>query len=128
MLVELRIRDFAIIDRVELEFGPGLNVLSGETGAGKTIIMNALGLLLGARASPELIRRGKKEAVIEALFQLDGDRLSPELVETLELQDGDQLSIRRIVGDQGRSRVLVNDSLSTVQALGRVAPNFVQIY
>jgi DNA repair protein RecN (Recombination protein N) len=90
--------------------------------------MNALGLLLGARASPELIRRGKKEAVIEALFQLDGDRLSPELVETLELQDGDQLSIRRIVGDQGRSRVLVNDSLSTVQALGRVAPNFVQIY
>jgi len=64
MLLELHIRNFAIIEEANLEFGAGLNVLSGETGAGKTIILNALGLLLGSRASPDMIRAGEKEAVV----------------------------------------------------------------
>ncbi len=65
MLLELNIRNFAIIEEARLEFGAGLNVLSGETGAGKTIILNALGLLLGSRASPDMIRAGEKDAVVE---------------------------------------------------------------
>src|ERR1700687_1311283 len=79
MLLELRIRNFAIIEEAHLEFGAGLNVLSGETGAGKTIILNALGLLLGSRASPDIIRTGEKEAVVEGLFELEGEAAMPEL-------------------------------------------------
>ena len=80
MLVELRIRNFAIIDEVALEFGAGLNVLSGETGAGKTIVMNALGLLIGGRASPDMIRAGQKEALVEGLFELEGEAPLPEAI------------------------------------------------
>ena len=80
MLLELRIRNFAIIDQVALDFGAGLNVLSGETGAGKTIIMNALGLLLGMRASPEMVRADHKEAVVEGRFQVEGEG-GPDLPE-----------------------------------------------
>ena len=72
MLLELRIRNFAIIEEAALRFGPGLNVLSGETGAGKTIIMSALGILLGARASPEVIRADQKEAAVDAAFEIEG--------------------------------------------------------
>ena len=68
MLQELRISNIAVIDHVELELGPGLNVLTGETGAGKTIVLASLGLLLGARGSADLIREGADEAVVEALF------------------------------------------------------------
>ncbi|MGH7830938.1 MAG: AAA family ATPase, partial [Candidatus Binatia bacterium] len=68
MLRELRIKNFAVIDQVALELGSGLNVLTGETGAGKTIILNALGLILGGRISSDIIRGGEEEAVVEALF------------------------------------------------------------
>src|SRR5260370_10308316 len=78
MLVELRIRNFAIIEGAALYFGPGFNVLSGETGAGKTIIMTALGLLLGSRASPDMTRAGQTEAVVEGLFELEGEAPLPE--------------------------------------------------
>ena len=77
MLVELRIRNFAIIEGAALYFGPGFNVLSGETGAGKTIIMTALGLLLGGRASPDMIRAGQNEAVVEGMFELEGEAPLP---------------------------------------------------
>ena len=70
MLLNLVIKNFAIIDRLEVEFGEGFNVLTGETGAGKSIIMGAVGLLLGERASPELVRTGADEATVEALFDL----------------------------------------------------------
>ena len=75
----MHIRNFAIIEEAALEFGPGLNILSGETGAGKTIILSALGLLLGSRASPEIIRTDAKEAVVEALFEFEGEARVPEL-------------------------------------------------
>ena len=68
MLRELRIKNFAIIDQASLELGPGLNVLTGETGAGKTIVLNALGLILGGRISSDTIRQGEEEATVEALF------------------------------------------------------------
>ncbi len=127
MLLELRIRNFAIIDQVELEFGPGLNVLSGETGAGKTIIMNALGLLLGMRASPEMVRADQKEAMVDGLFQIEGEGLGPDLPEGFDAAAG-ELIVKRVVSESGRSRVLINDEMATVQTLGRIGAALVEVY
>jgi DNA repair protein RecN (Recombination protein N) len=128
MLAELRIRNFAIIDQVAMEFGPGLNVLSGETGAGKTIIMNALGLLLGMRASPEMVRADQKEAVVEGLFQLDGEGLPSELFSGLGSSPSSELIVKRVVSESGRSRVLINDEMATVQTLARIGSALVEVY
>ncbi len=127
MLLELRIRNFAIIDQVELEFGPGLNVLSGETGAGKTIIMNALGLLLGMRASPEMVRADQKEAVVDGLFQIEGEGLGADLPEGFDAASG-ELIVKRVVSESGRSRVLINDEMATVQTLARIGAALVEVY
>jgi DNA repair protein RecN (Recombination protein N) len=126
MLLELRIRNFALIEQAALEFAPGLNVLSGETGAGKTIIMTALGLLLGMRASPDLIRAEQKEATVEGRFALAGENL-PEEVRATTGED-DELLVRRTIAEGGRARVLINDSLATVQSLGKIGGALVQIY
>lgn len=129
MLVELRIRNFAVIREAALEFGSGLNVLSGETGAGKTIMMSALGLLLGSRAAPEMIRAGAKEAIVEGLFELEGD--APALQALGELEEGienRELLIRRTIAEGGRSRVAINGGLATVQTLARLGASLVQIY
>ncbi|HXZ88654.1 MAG TPA: DNA repair protein RecN [Candidatus Binataceae bacterium] len=128
MIAELRIRNFAIIEEAALAFGAGLNVLSGETGAGKTIIMTALGLLLGGRASPELIRSGAKEAVVEGVFALEGEAPPPEAAEWLDLDNPRQLVIRRVIAEGGRSRVSINDNTATVQGLARLGAALVQIY
>ena len=90
MLRLLRIRNLAVIEAVEVEFEPGFNVLTGETGAGKSILVEAVGLLLGARASVDLVRTGESQATIEALFEDD--------------RDGSEILIRREVSSAGRSR------------------------
>src|SRR5579884_3115108 len=129
MLIELRIRNFAVIKEAVLEFGAGLNVLSGETGAGKTIIMSALGLLLGIRASPDMIRAEAKEAVVEGLFELEGDSPAIEALSELSVDDGGrELLIRRTVAEAGRSRVTINDQMATVQTLARLGAGLVQVY
>jgi DNA repair protein RecN (Recombination protein N) len=128
MLTELRIRNFAVIEEAALSFGPGLNVLTGETGAGKTIVMTALGLLLGGRASPEVIRTGAKEAVVEGVFELEGEAPLPEAAEWLNEGNPRELLIRRVIAEGGRSRVTINDSLATVNALARIGTALVQIY
>ncbi len=128
MLTELRIRNFAVIEEAALSFGPGLNVLTGETGAGKTIVMTALGLLLGGRASPDVIRTGAKEAVIEGIFELEGEAALPEASEWLGPDNPRELLIRRVIAEGGRSRVTINDSLATVNVLGRMGTALVQIY
>jgi DNA repair protein RecN (Recombination protein N) len=124
MLVELRIRNFAIIQEAELEFGAGLNVLSGETGAGKTIILTALGLLLGGRASPDMIRIGEKEAVVEALFEIGGG--IPGLAQSGAATR--ELLVRRVIAEGGRSRVTIGGELATVQALAKIGAALVQVY
>jgi DNA repair protein RecN (Recombination protein N) len=129
MLVELRIRNFAIIEGAALYFGPGFNVLSGETGAGKTIIMTALGLLLGDRASPDTIRAGQSEAVVEGLFELEGEAPPPEAVRNLVTPDQREILVRRTVAaDGGRSRAYLNDQMATVQTLAHLGQSLVQIY
>ena len=129
MLVELRIRNFAIIEGAVLYFGPGFNVLSGETGAGKTIIMTALGLLLGGRASPDMIRAGQSEAVVEGLFELEGEAPLPEGAQQFADTSQRELVIRRtLTADGGRSRAYVNGELATVQTLARMGHGLVQVY
>jgi DNA repair protein RecN (Recombination protein N) len=128
MLLELRIRNFAIIEEAHLEFGAGLNVLSGETGAGKTIILSALGLLLGSRASPDMIRTGEKEAIVEGLFELEGETAMPELAERTRDGTRRELIVRRVIAEGGRSRVTLDGELATVQTLGKIGASLVQVY
>ena len=128
MLLELRIRNFAIIEEAHLEFGAGLNVLSGETGAGKTIILSALGLLLGSRASPDMIRAGEKEAQVEGLFELEGETAMPELAERTRDGTRRELIVRRIIAEGGRSRVTIDGELATVQSLAKIGASLVQVY
>src|ERR1700720_119675 len=129
MLVELRIRNFAIIEGAALYFGPGFNVLSGETGAGKTIIMTALGLLPGGRASPDMIRAGQNEAVVEGLFELEGEAPLPEGTQQFAESAPRELLIRRtLAADGGRSRAYINGEMATVQTLARMGQGLVQVY
>src|SRR6478672_3716845 len=107
MLAALRIANFAVIEEVEVSFGPGLTVMTGETGAGKSILVDALGLLLGGRAEVEVIRAGAEEAAVEGLFECT-EALGARLSE-LGLPDlGDQVGIRRVVGRSGRGKAYVN--------------------
>ena len=122
MLKTLRIRDLAIIEDVTLEFGPGLNVLTGETGAGKSIVVDALGLAAGDRADATLVRSGAERATVEALFDLARDSLLPRLLEErgIDAQSG-ELIVRREVPSQGTGRVFLNGSpapLAVLRELG----------
>jgi DNA repair protein RecN (Recombination protein N) len=124
VLAALRIAHFAIIDALEVEFGEGLTVLTGETGAGKSILVEALHLILGGRAQGEVVRTGFDEAVVEALFRLGPqDERGRERLRSLGLPvatDG-ELLIRRVVQRAGRNRVWVNGSLCSVSVLERLA-------
>src|SRR6202035_3001805 len=112
MLRFLRVTHLAVIDAVEVEFGPGLNVLTGETGAGKSILVEAVGLLLGGRASSDLVRTGEESATIEAIFQTGGD----------------EILVRREVTAQGRSRAFVNGDLATAGALKDLATRLIELH
>ncbi len=117
MLLNLTITNFAIIDRLEVQFEEGFNVLTGETGAGKSIILDAFGLLLGDRARPDLVRAGASEATVEALFDLTGrDDIQQAFMSAGFSVDG-ELVLRRIVQSEGRSRAYVNGSLVTLAQL-----------
>ncbi|MBW1916908.1 MAG: DNA repair protein RecN [Deltaproteobacteria bacterium] len=120
MLTELRIKNLAILDQVKLELEPGLNILSGETGAGKSMIIQAVHLLLGARGSEELIRNGAQEAEIEARFWVPpDDQGKPGLAEMAEAADGEVL-LRRLVNRSGRSRGYLNDQAVTLKYLTNI--------
>ncbi len=112
MLRFLSIKRLAVIDAVEVEFGPGLNVLTGETGAGKSILVEAVGLLLGGRASGDLVRTGEDSATIEAIFETGGD----------------EILVRREVTAQGRSRAFVNGELATAGALKDLAARLIELH
>jgi len=128
MLTDLNIKNIAIIDSLHVAFGPGLNVLTGETGAGKSIIVDAVELLLGGRASTDLIRAGEDEATVEALFDLSG---RPELLSELAgagVECEGELLVKRVVARSGRNRVFVGGGLSTVGVLSEVASLLINIY
>ncbi len=127
MLRELRIKNFAVIDEVALDFGPGLNVLTGETGAGKTIVLNALGLLTGGRSSSDIIRHEEEEAVVEALFEELPRALRAGLKERgYDVED--QIVIKRIVSRSGKNRVYLSGDLCPLGFLSEVGSALVHIY
>jgi DNA repair protein RecN (Recombination protein N) len=117
MLQELSIRQFAIIDDIRISFENGLTILSGETGAGKSIIVNAVNLLLGSRASEKMIRTGADAAEVEALFRVGPDGPVAKSMETHGFSVSEGLLIRRIISRSDRHRVYINDRLSTMQVL-----------
>ena len=129
MLTLLRVNNLAIIDESEVEFGPGLNVVTGETGAGKSIIVGALRLVLGARGRPEVVRTGAEQAEVEALFELAPDAPARARLLELGLDDicGDELVVRRVVAASGRSRAYVNGRLATATQLSLLAHGLVDI-
>ncbi len=129
MLRELHVRDLALIEEAALEFGAGLNVLSGETGAGKTVLVEALALLLGGRGDSGLVRAGAERLELEAAFDLGaGDTLQRMAHEEgLELDDG-ELIIRRVMGSDGKGRCYVNGRMCTVGTLSRLGEYLVDIH
>ncbi|MFP6583205.1 MAG: DNA repair protein RecN [Candidatus Hydrogenedentota bacterium] len=130
MLQTLRIQNYALIDDVEVNFTSGFNVLTGETGAGKSIIIHALNLILGARASSDAVRSGNKQAKIDAIFHLPTP--SPELASLLEEQaivlDDDELHITRIVSAEGRSRAYAGGTLIPVGILDAIGQELVDLH
>lgn len=131
MLTALSIRDVVLIEALDLEFGEGLGVLTGETGAGKSILLDALGLALGARAETGLVRQGAAQAVVTATFDTpgrDGAIANVMAQNGLELEPGEPLLIRRIVKSDGGSRAFVNDQPASAGLLRELAPNLVEIH
>jgi DNA repair protein RecN (Recombination protein N) len=128
MLTDLFIKNFAIIDSLHLTFGSGLNVITGETGAGKSIIIGAIGLIMGGRSSAEIIRTGEDEAVVEALFDLSGEKeILARLAESGIDCDG-ELLVKRVVNRAGKNRVYLNGGLSTTTLLSGLSRLLVNIY
>ncbi len=128
MLGLIRVKNFAIIDEVELEFEQGLSVVTGETGAGKSILVDALGLVLGDRADAGVIRHGADRAEISVLFECPADHAALAWLEELGLDDEHRCALRRIVGREGRSRAFVNNQPVTLADLKRIGSLLVDIH
>jgi DNA repair protein RecN (Recombination protein N) len=128
MLLGLTIRDVVLIDRLDLAFHAGLCVLTGETGAGKSILLDALGLALGVRAESGLVRQGAEQAVVTAEFALAAEHPASALLKEAGIAvDGDRLVLRRIVGADGRSRAFIDDQPASIGLLRQLGERLVEI-
>jgi DNA repair protein RecN (Recombination protein N) len=127
MLKELSIRNFAIIDDLHIDFSDGLTILSGETGAGKSIILNAVNLLLGSRASAELVRTGAQSAELEALFQISSTSSVARIMSANGYDPAEGLLIRRLISRSDSNRVYVNGRLATIGLLTTITENLASI-
>jgi DNA repair protein RecN (Recombination protein N) len=127
MLLELRAENYAVIDHAVAEFGPGLNLLTGETGAGKSILIDALALLLGGKASSDVVRFGAEKAVLGCVFES-----TPGAEEILEENgidpEGDEILLRREIAGSGKGRVFVNNQPATVGVLRQLAPELALVH
>ena len=132
MLNSLSIRDVVLIERLDLHFGPGLTTLTGETGAGKSILLDSLGLALGARADTGLIRNGAEQAVVSAVFSVGRAHPAIKLLDEQGLDsgdhgNGDEIVLRRIISRDGRSRALVNDQPAGVALLKKLSALLIEV-
>ena len=131
MLVELRLENYAVIDNFAIEFAPGLNLLTGETGAGKSILIDALALLLGDKASPDVIRTGADRALISAVFEVEsgGEKVVAQVLESNGIDsDHESIILRREISASGKGRVFVNNQPATVTVLRQLAPYLATIH
>jgi DNA repair protein RecN (Recombination protein N) len=128
VLIELRVENYAVIDSVVVPFGAGLNLLTGETGAGKSILIDALSLLLGEKASSDIVRHGTEKAVVSAVFEAASEAVAAVL--DANGMDGDetQIIVRREIAASGKSRVFINNQPATVAVLKQLAPHLAIIH
>jgi DNA repair protein RecN (Recombination protein N) len=131
LLLELRVENYAVIDSLAVEFAPGLNLLTGETGAGKSILIDALSLLLGDKASTDMVRHGAEKAVVSGVFEAE-ERAAKRILEEngVEANDADagQVIIKREIAAGGKGRVFVNNQPATVALLRQLAPKLASIH
>jgi len=128
MITDLIVKNFAIIENLHVQLGAGFNVLTGETGAGKSIVIDAVNLLLGGRARGEVIRTGADEATVEAVFDLQQESAVRQQLAEQGLDNGAELLVRRIVSRSGKNRVFVNGSAVPLNQLRLLTSNLVNIY
>jgi DNA repair protein RecN (Recombination protein N) len=127
MLVELKVLNLALIRNLTMSFGPGANILTGETGAGKSILAGAIGLIRGAKASADLVRAGETEARVEALFQLERPEDFSPFLTGAGLEPADEIIIQRVIGANGRSRIYLNGSFINSNKLAAVGEELLAI-
>jgi DNA repair protein RecN (Recombination protein N) len=129
MLKQLRIARLAVVDALEVEFAPGLNLLTGETGSGKSVIVDAVQLLLGGRASGDLVRTGESSAFVEGVFECQGNTQLLELLEAGGIDvESDDVIIKREINAQGRGRVFINNQAATAALLRQLQPHLLDIH
>lgn len=128
MLKSLLIKNYALIEEISVEFSSGLTIITGETGAGKSIVIDAFGLLLGERASSEMIRAGAEKAVVEGVFSIKNNRRIAEILRANESDVTDELLVRREVTAKGQSRCFVNDSPVSVSLLKEIGDALVDLH
>lgn len=128
MLTDLSITNVAIIDSLRLTFRPGLTVLTGETGAGKSIIIDAVGLIMGGRASADLIRSGEDEAVVEALFDVSTQSDLVAFLTESGFECDDELLIKRSISRAGKNRIFINGAMATLSLLSDISRSLINIY
>lgn len=127
MLLQLNITNFAIINELDLSLSEGFHTLSGETGAGKSIIINAINLIRGGRSSSDLIRTGCESSTVEALFSVPQNAVLTEIFSDLDIPFDGEVLIRRSISREGRNKVFINGALATLQMLSRLAPLLISI-
>ncbi|MCX7611785.1 MAG: DNA repair protein RecN [Ignavibacterium sp.] len=123
MIKSLEIKDYALIEHIQIEFFPGLNIITGETGAGKSILIDAMGLLLGDRASSEVVRKGATKSFVEGIFDVSDNTKVKSILDENEIDFQNELIIRREISQKGNNRCFVNDSpvaLNVIKELGDI--------
>ena len=123
MLKSFEVRDYALIEHISVEFGSGLNIITGETGAGKSILIDAMSLLLGERASTEVVRKGAQKSYVEGIFDVKGNKKVKSLLEENDIDFSDELIIRREISLKGSNRCFINDTpvnLNLVKDVGNL--------
>jgi DNA repair protein RecN (Recombination protein N) len=121
MLKSLEIKDYALIDHIQIDFEKGLNIITGETGAGKSILIDAMSLLLGERASTEVVRKGAQKSIVEGIFEVEGNKKVKALLEENDIEFFPELIVRREISLKGSNRCFINDSpvpLNLIKELG----------